>query len=143
MKKQKNDSFKFIGIVLLAGVLMYFILTIDFNFKTFSIIPELDNRITYLDINNQGTEFVVTESYLTNPSKLSGAPAYEKISESDKWSCLTGDGADPHKMTINPCTGSNYGSGYVICTTQKDFSRLNIFIRAYTGGNFRAFLLLL
>ena len=113
----KNRGFFLIFIGLIIVGLFFFS---DFGGLQ-SIIPELDNRITYYD-----TPIDSTQLARTNPS-------ISEFWENDKFTITTNRDpvmADSTCITGTPTTGDKL-------TVKKDFSRLNVFIKWYSQGNGR------
>jgi len=113
MAKKRNTA-KNITITAVLAILILSIVGSVLYFNRQTILPELDNRITYVDINNKGTQFV----------KLSDGQF-----ENDKFICSSdGDGG----FSSLDIVGRSLGGAS--CQTKKDFDRLQVFMNAAFGG---------
>ena len=113
-KKTTTIATSFLIIIIIAGFVFY---------SMQSILPELDNKITYFDDATDVTQLVQTTSELTHY-------------ENDKFDCYKSGGGDigfDGNVPVTYMGGSVAKSGGASCITKKDFARLKTYIRV-TGN---------
>src|SRR3989338_1452408 len=118
----KKTSRNIIIVSSIIAITLLLIATIFF-FARQTIIPELDNRIIYVDKNHLGSQFAPIVS------------TQEEDYENDKFYCEGRRHFDSLSVNANRCGGG----GGIKCVTKKDFSRLKTFIRMAGAENGRMF----
>ena len=92
--------------------------------KPLAILPELDNRINYWDVNTDATQLVTI-----------GADSSGTYAENDKFNCAWKGGElffEPTRISMSTFSESHY----ISCRTKKNFRELQIFLRvSRAGGN--------
>lgn len=123
----KKAWFFIITLLLLVSVGVFVAFNIDLVFST--IAPGLDNRITYLDTNNKGTEFV--NLGLVNPLQPSSGSKWEN----DKFICVarSRNNFGNNFIQANKCAAKG-GGGWVRCKTKKDFSGQEVYFKVKSEG---------
>ena len=138
----KNKGFKiFIGILIAVVLLSVIGVVSYFGFSKQTILPELDNRITYWDKSTDSSQTIQVSSWKIGEQTCT-AGGLTTCYESDKFGIIKSDntayyGSLDYSVNLDSIDFFNSRGSYIGIIFKKDFSELSTFIKVTALGSGR------